>query len=55
MATNSTTEGFIQRILFSSIVILYLCIGFVPNWGAVDKIATEEDKIRRKFLINSFL
>ena len=41
MATNSTTEGFIQRILFSSIVILYLCIGFVPNWGAVDKIAPQ--------------
>ena len=41
MATNSIAEGLIQRLLYSSIVILYLCIGFVPNWGAVDKIAPQ--------------
>ena len=22
-------------------IVLYLCIGFIPNWGAVDKIAPQ--------------
>ena len=41
MAKNSSTQGVLLQFLSTSLVILYLCIGFVPNWGAVDKIAPQ--------------
>ena len=35
--SNNDSLSFVAPIL----LILYLCIGFIPNWGAVDKIAPQ--------------
>lgn len=41
MAKNSSIQGVPLQFLSASLVILYLCIGFVPNLSAVDKIAPQ--------------
>ena len=35
--SNNDSLSFVAPIL----LILYLCIGFIPNWDAVDKIAPQ--------------
>ena len=41
MASSKATQNPTLSILPALFIIAYLCIGFVPNWGAVDKIAPQ--------------
>ena len=41
MIKNSSAQHITLQFISVCLVILYLCIGFVPNWGAVDKIAPQ--------------
>ena len=41
MAKTRATSQFMNQLITGSLILLYLCIGFVPNWGAVDKIAPQ--------------
>ena len=41
MAKSKSPSFDLISILCSGILIIYLCIGFIPNWGAVDKIAPQ--------------
>ena len=41
MAKTKPTLFSASQFISGGIIILYLCIGFVPNWGAVDKIAPQ--------------
>ena len=41
MAKTTPTPSSASQILSGGLIIMYLFIGFVPNWGAVDKIAPQ--------------
>ena len=41
MVKTTSTQSWTSQLFRSGLIILYLCIGFVPNWGAVDKIAPQ--------------
>lgn len=41
MAKKSFDSSIISQIMGGLFTLFYLCIGFVPNWGAVDKIAPQ--------------
>ena len=41
MVKATPTPSSASQFLSGSLIVLYLCIGFVPNWGAVDKIAPQ--------------
>lgn len=42
MAKNINSNSNISiQFISGAMLILYLCIGFIPNWGAVDKIAPQ--------------
>ncbi|MGA0415938.1 MAG: O-antigen ligase family protein [Flavobacteriaceae bacterium] len=41
MASSKAKQNPTLSILPALFIIAYLCIGFVPNWGAVDKIAPQ--------------
>ena len=41
MAKTTPTPSSASQFFSGGLIILYLCIGFVPNWGAVDKIAPQ--------------
>lgn len=41
MAKTTPKPSSTSQFLSGGLIILYLCIGFVPNWGAVDKIAPQ--------------
>lgn len=38
---NNSNSNISLQFITGAILILYLCIGFIPNWGAVDKIAPQ--------------
>ena len=41
MSKYSNSNFSTLNIVAPLILIFYLCIGFIPNWGAVDKIAPQ--------------
>ena len=41
MAKKSSSSDVTTQFFSACLIILYLCIGFVPNWGAVDRIAPQ--------------
>ena len=41
MAKTIPKPSLVSQFLSGGLIILYLCVGFIPNWGAVDKIAPQ--------------
>ena len=41
MSKSSPTKSDSLALMAPLLIILYLCIGFIPNWQAVDKIAPQ--------------